>query len=129
MPNGGREGRWLSLGLAEHGSAVAAHESVAEHGCALPPQLYERINTGSWGGSDEQLAQQLVEAYEGAHAHTATFHVDEATGKGPAHESGAVGVGMLLRQGRAILSWCGDCRAILGELRSAWPCQACVPVH
>ena len=83
-------------------------------------QLYDRLSGTkrgpSWAADDATLTRQLVEAFEGAHAHLKTYKVDEATGEAPGQKSGAAGVAVLLRGGRAIVAHTGDCRAVLGTL-------------
>ena len=92
----------------------------------LLQQLYDRISGTrkgpKWGGAAADHAQcssQMVAAFEGAHEALRSFQVDEVSGEGPAHKSGACGVAVLLRQGEAIAAWTGDCRAVLGALDEA----------
>lgn len=69
----------------------------------------------AWGVDDVQAAQQFEDAFVSAHEHMRTYRVDPETGEAPAHESGAVGVAMVLRRGVAILAHAGDARAIIAR--------------
>jgi len=78
----------------------------------LLQQIFERITVCNWSVSDEQITRQLEDAYTGAHEHMRTFALDEK-GEAPANCSGACGVSIILRRGRAIMAHAGDCRAVL----------------
>ena len=77
-------------------------------------QVCDRMNEYVWSGDDATNTALCVTAFEEAHESTKTFRVDPTTGKGPAHESGAVAVAVILRRGRLTMAWAGDCRAIMG---------------
>lgn len=82
-------------------------------------QVFERMNSYVWGGDEATNTALCVTAFEEAHRHMFTFQIDPATGKGPGHESGAVGVAIVLRQGVMTMAWAGDCRAIMGTRQEA----------
>ena len=85
----------------------------------LLSQVANRLVADHWKKEEAELTAQFVKAFEEAHHHMLTFQVDPATGMAPAQQSGAVGVAMVLRHGKACLAWAGDCRAIMGTADDA----------
>ena len=82
-------------------------------------QVFERMNSYVWDGDETTNTALCVTAFEEAHQHMMTYQIDAATGKGPGHESGAVGVAIVLRRGVMTMAWAGDCRAIMGTRQEA----------
>lgn len=81
----------------------------------LLSQIFEALSGEKWGVPDTAISAQFVRAFEKAHAFMATYRVGD-DGVAPAQSSGAVGVAVVLRKGRALMAHAGDCRAILGTL-------------
>eukprot|EP00325_Prymnesiales_sp_UTEX-LB-985_P021017 CAMPEP_0174718570 /NCGR_PEP_ID=MMETSP1094-20130205/29363_1 /TAXON_ID=156173 /ORGANISM="Chrysochromulina brevifilum, Strain UTEX LB 985" /LENGTH=348 /DNA_ID=CAMNT_0015918707 /DNA_START=195 /DNA_END=1242 /DNA_ORIENTATION=- len=94
---------------------------IAGGGNELLQQLYDRLSgprakaRGFWGEDHLTLTAQMVSAFEGAHDTLRTFN-PHGLEEMPGQESGACGVALVLRKGKAILAHTGDCRAVMGTL-------------
>jgi serine/threonine protein phosphatase PrpC len=88
-------------GHGRHGELVSVE---------LMQSLYERIDGREWAGTDEDVGDALVAAFEGSHARLASLDGS------PGRQSGAAAVLMMLRQGRASFAHAGDSRAVLGTM-------------